>query len=172
MPADPYPMTFGFLLHDVSRLFRKRFEQRARIRDLGLTRAQAAVLAHLARHEGINQAALAQIMEVEPITLVALLDRLQAAELVERRADPNDRRARTLHLLPAAHPMLDRIRALAAEITDEALSGVEPTVRDAMMRAMTIMRENLSAGEACTLPAEQQQQPARAAAVLRRASHG
>jgi DNA-binding MarR family transcriptional regulator len=168
MPADPSP-SFGFLLHDVSRLFRKRFEQRARARDLGLTRAQAAVLAHLARNEGLNQAALAQIMEIEPITLVALLDRLQAAGLVERRADPNDRRARILHLLPAAHPMLERIRALAAEITEEALSGIEPAARDTMMKSLTIMRENLGAGEACTPVNEQ---PARAAASVRRASHG
>jgi MarR family transcriptional regulator, transcriptional regulator for hemolysin len=171
MLTDPSP-TFGFLLHDVSRLFRKRFEQRARARELGLTRAQAAVLAHLARNEGLNQAALAQIMEIEPITLVALLDRLQTAELVERRADPNDRRARTLHLLPAAHPMLERIRALAAEVTDEALSGIEPAARDTMIKTMTIMRENLSAGDASIPSSEPQPARAVAAAPVRRASHG
>src|SRR5215831_20035136 len=75
--------TLGFVLNDVARLMRKRFEQRARAASLGLTRAQAAVLAHLARQEGINQAALAQLLELEPITLARLLDRLQAAVLIE-----------------------------------------------------------------------------------------
>ena len=73
--------TLGFVLNDVARLLRKRFEQRARAAALGLTRAQAAVLAYLARQEGINQAALAQILDLEPITLARLLDRLQAASL-------------------------------------------------------------------------------------------
>ena len=76
--------TLGFVLNDVARLMRKRFEQRARAAALGLTRAQAAVLANLARQEGINQAALAQTLELEPITLARLLDRLQAVALIER----------------------------------------------------------------------------------------
>jgi MarR family transcriptional regulator, transcriptional regulator for hemolysin len=73
----------GFILHDAARLLRKRFEQKAR--GLGLTRSQWQVLAHLARHEGIHQGALAEILELEPITLVRILDRLQAAGLIERR---------------------------------------------------------------------------------------
>ena len=80
----------GFLLHDVARLMRKRFEQNAR--GLGLTRSQCSVLAHLARNEGIQQGGLAEILEVEPITLTRILDRLEEAELVERRAHPTDRR--------------------------------------------------------------------------------
>lgn len=95
--------TLGFVLNDVARLMRKRFEQRARAASLGLTRAQAAVLANLARQEGINQVSLAQILELEPITLARLLDRLQAASLIERRPDPKDRRA---HLLYLTNPLI------------------------------------------------------------------
>src|SRR5499433_2561733 len=104
--------TLGFVLHDVARLLRKRFEQRARAANLGLTRAQWQVLAYLARQEGINQATLAQLLEIEPITLTRLLDRLEAAELVERRPDPGDRRARVLYLTPSAEPLLARIYKL------------------------------------------------------------
>ena len=72
---------FGFLLHDVARLMRKRFEQNAR-GGLRLTRSQCSVLAHLSRHEGIQQGGLAEILEVEPITLTRILDRLEEAALV------------------------------------------------------------------------------------------
>src|SRR5947207_15571905 len=122
MPHNAPDRTLGLVLHDVARFLRKRFEQRAREADLPLTRAQWSVLAHLARQEGINQAALAQILEIEPITLVRLLDRLQAAGLVERRPDPNDRRARVLFLTAAAHPLLDRIWTLAAEVRQDAMA--------------------------------------------------
>src|SRR4029077_17128249 len=94
----------GFLLHDVARLMRKRFEQNAR--GLGLTRSQCSVLAHLARHEGNQQSGLPDILDVQPITLTRILDRLEEAELVERRAHPKDRRIRLLHLTPKAHPLL------------------------------------------------------------------
>ena len=81
---------FGFLLHDISRLLRKRFDRRAR--DLGLTKSQWIVMAHLARHEGIKQSGLAEILEIEPITLARHLDRLGETGWIERRADPADRR--------------------------------------------------------------------------------
>src|SRR5882672_3339347 len=99
-------VSFGFLLHDIARLMRKRFDQRAR--GLGLTRAQWQVLAHLARHEGINQAGLAEILEIEPITLGRLVDRMADSGWLERRADPNDRRARLLYLTAKARPVFDR----------------------------------------------------------------
>ena len=107
----------GFLLHDVARLMRKRFEQKAR--GLGLTRSQYSVLAHLARNEGIQQGGLAEILEVEPITLTRILDRLEEAELVERRAHPKDRRIRLLHLTRKAHPLLGEIFAIGAATRGE-----------------------------------------------------
>jgi DNA-binding MarR family transcriptional regulator len=92
--------TLGFLLHEVARLLRRRFEQNAR--DSGLTRSQWQVLAYLANNEGINQSGLADLLEIEPITLCRIVDKLQTRGLIERRPDPSDRRAWLLHLTPAA----------------------------------------------------------------------
>src|SRR5258708_25213691 len=78
--------SFGVLLHDIARLLRKRYEQRAR--PLGLTRAQWQVLAHLQRHEGINQSGLAELLEIEPITIARLVDRMEEAGLVAPRPGP------------------------------------------------------------------------------------
>jgi DNA-binding MarR family transcriptional regulator len=139
--------TLGFVLNDVARLMRKRFEQRARAATLGLTRAQAAVLAYLGRQEGINQAALAQLLELEPITLARLLDRLQAAGLIERRSDPKDRRAHLLYLTAAAYPLLDRIFALAAEVREDALAGVSEADRGRLLDLLIEMKANLVAVE-------------------------
>jgi DNA-binding MarR family transcriptional regulator len=144
-PKTPIPeKTLGFVLHDVARLLRKRFEQRARDAQLGLTRAQWSVLAHLARQEGINQAALAQVMEIEPITLVRLLDRLQAAALIERRPDPHDRRARVLYLTPAARPLLARIWILAAKVREEAMAGLDERERDRLIASLLRVKANLT----------------------------
>ena len=135
--------TLGFVLNDVARLMRKRFEQRARAAALGLTRAQAAVLANLARQEGSNQVSLAQILELEPITLARLLDRLQAAALIERRPDPKDRRAHQLYLTESAYPLLDRIFALAAEVREEALAGIPEPNRSLLLDMLIAMKTNL-----------------------------
>ncbi|MBV8889665.1 MAG: MarR family transcriptional regulator [Alphaproteobacteria bacterium] len=135
--------TLGFVLSDVARLLRKRFEQRARADKLGLTRAQSSVLAYLARQEGINQAALAQVLEIEPITLARLIDRLQTAGVVERRPDPHDRRARLLYLSEQAYPLLDRIFSLAAEVREESLAGVPEPDRARLLDMLLIMKANL-----------------------------
>src|SRR5262245_26297396 len=110
MPYDP-ERSFGFILHDIARLMRKRFDQRARA--LGLSRSQWQVLAHLSRHQGINQSGLAEILEIENITLGRLIDRMEEAGWVERRPDPNDRRARRLYMTEKVEPMMERMRALA-----------------------------------------------------------
>jgi DNA-binding MarR family transcriptional regulator len=131
----------GFLLHDVARLMRKRFEQNAR--GLGLTRSQCQVLAHLARNEGIQQSGLADILEIEPITLTRLLDRLEEAGLVERRAHPTDRRIRQLHLTSKAHPLIADIFTIGAATRGEALEGVEEEDRDRLFAVLTSMKANL-----------------------------
>jgi DNA-binding MarR family transcriptional regulator len=133
----------GFLLHDVARLMRKRFEQNARGLGLGLTRSQCSVLVHLARNEGIQQGGLADILEVEPITLTRLLDRLEAAELVERRAHPTDRRIRLLHLTKKAYPLLSEIFAIGAVTRGEALEGVAEADRDHLLAILSAMKANL-----------------------------
>jgi DNA-binding MarR family transcriptional regulator len=135
--------TLGFVLSDVARLLRKRFEQRARAASLGLTRAQSSVLANLARQEGINQAALAQLLDIEPITLARLLDRLQAMRLIERRRDPKDRRAYLLYLTEAAYPLLDRIFALARDVREDALHGIGEPDRSRLLDMLLMMKANL-----------------------------
>ena len=147
----------GFLLHDVARLMRKRFEQNAR--ELGLTRSQCQVLAHLARNEGIHQGALADLLEIEPITLTRILDRLEEAGLVERRAHPTDRRIRRLSLTPAVHPLLDEIFAIGALTRSEAMDGIAEQDRERLFEILSGMKANLVAKSA-------------AASVERRASHG
>jgi DNA-binding MarR family transcriptional regulator len=141
--ALPPGQSLAVLLNDLARLCRKRFGQVARSRRLGLTRAQASAIIHLSRNEGINQVSLAQLMELEPITVVRLLDRLQAAGLVERRADPTDRRARTLYLTAAARPLLERIRILGDEVEAEALDGICQTERDIVIRVLISMKSNI-----------------------------
>jgi DNA-binding MarR family transcriptional regulator len=133
----------GFLLHDVARLMRKRFEQNAR--GLGLTRSQCQVLAHLARNEGIQQSGLADILEVEPITLTRILDRLEEGGLVERRAHPTDRRIRQLYLTDKAHPLLADIFTIGAATRGEALEGVAEEDRDRLFALLSSMKANLLA---------------------------
>jgi MarR family transcriptional regulator, transcriptional regulator for hemolysin len=142
MPNKELDVSFGFLLHDIARLMRKRFDQRAR--GLGLTRAQWQVLAHLARHEGINQAGLAEILEIEPITLGRLIDRMEESLWVERRPDPGDRRARLLYMTAKARPVFDRMRALGETVRAEALSGLSQAERDQLMAMLAAVRSNLS----------------------------
>lgn len=133
----------GFLLHDVARLMRKRFEQNAR--GVGLTRSQCQVLAHLARNEGIQQSGLADILEIEPITLTRLVDRLEEAGLVERRAHPTDRRIRQLFLTGKAHPLLADIFTIGAATRAEALEGVVEEDRDRLFALLSSMKANLLA---------------------------
>ena len=133
--------TLGFLLNDVARRMRKRFEQRAR--RLGLTRAQWQVLANLSRNEGIQQSGLAELLDVEPITLVRILDRLQAAGMIERRAHPADRRAWQLYLTPQAQPVLREIRAIGATVREEALTGIPDATRELLLDTLEAIKENL-----------------------------
>lgn len=146
MNSENPKQTIGFLLHDIARLMRRNFDRRAH--DLGLTRAQWQVLAHLARHEGISQAALAEILEVEPITLTRQIDRLEGAELVERRANPDDRRAHRLYVTPKARPVLARMWVLGAETREEAMAGLTAEQREQLIESLLAIRANLSAHEA------------------------
>jgi MarR family transcriptional regulator, transcriptional regulator for hemolysin len=138
---DHLDRNLGFLLHDVARLMRKRFEQNAR--ELGLTRSQCSVLAHLARHDGIQQGTLAEILEVEPITLTRLVDRLEQMGLVARQAHPTDRRIRLLRLTDAAHPLLDEIFRIGALTRGEAIEGVADEDRDRLYDTLSQMKANL-----------------------------
>lgn len=142
MKPENLDKSVGLLLHDVSRLLRRCFDRR--LRPEGLNRGQWTVLAHLARNEGINQAALAEILEIEPISLVRLLDKLEEAKWVERRPDPHDRRARLLYLRPEADAALDPMWTVGAQVREEALAGVGPEDRDKLVEILLKMKANLS----------------------------
>ena len=116
--------SFGFLVNDVARLFGRRFSLNGN--RLGLTRAQCRTLGYLARNEGINQAGLADLLEIRPMTLVRQIDRMEEAGWIERRPDPADRRARRLYLTAKARPILGRIWDVANDTTDEALARLSP----------------------------------------------
>ena len=134
--------SFGFLLNDIARLMRKRYEQRAR--PLGLTRAQWQSLAHLQRREGINQSGLAELLELEPISVARLIDRMEESGLVERRDDPADRRAHRLFLTDRARPLLDACRALGETVYAEAFAGVADEQREHLIDLLVRVRGNLS----------------------------
>jgi DNA-binding MarR family transcriptional regulator len=136
------PDNLGTMVADVSHLMRRAFDERAR--GIGLSRPQWRVLTMLRRHEGINQGGLAELVEVEPITLCRMVDRLQEAEMVERRADPADRRAWRLHLTDKARALLEEMRPMAFSLFDEAMTGLDPAERSDLFRMLERIRTNLS----------------------------
>jgi len=135
--------SFGFLLHDVARLFARRFNQRALL-FLGLTRAQCRVLGYLARKEGINQAGLADLLEIKPMTLVRQIDRMEEAGWIERRPHPSDRRARRLVLTDKARPILARILDLSNEVRSEAFAGLSKEEGQHLIDLLQRAHANLS----------------------------
>jgi MarR family transcriptional regulator for hemolysin len=147
-PPEPEPQPEGsedtvfLVLYDVARMFRRDFHRRARAH--GTTRAQWQVLAALARREGIRQIQLADVLEIEPITLVRLLDRLEEAGLVERRTDPTDRRARTLHLTEAATPVIAEIRAVGLRSRAIGLSGLSADEKTQLLGLLQRIRMNFA----------------------------
>ncbi|HTT01494.1 MAG TPA: MarR family transcriptional regulator [Steroidobacteraceae bacterium] len=133
---------FGFLLKDVARLYVKRFEERAQ--GLSLTLPQCKALAFLAKNEGITQKRLAESIEVDPMTLVRILDRMEADGWVERRSDPGDRRARSLWVTEKSKPVIDHIWHLAAETRAEAFEGLSTEARIALIELLERVHGNLS----------------------------
>ncbi len=137
--------SLGFLISDISRLMRKRFDERARL--IGVTRAQWRTLSILKRHEGSNQGMLAELLEIEPITVGRMIDRLEEAGLVERRRDPADRRVWRIHLTEKAQPVLAQLRSLADAMFDEMMTGIAPAEREQMHSALAILHANLTLDE-------------------------
>ncbi|HWK36140.1 MarR family transcriptional regulator, partial [Sphingomonas sp.] len=134
--------SLGFLLGDVSRLMRKRFDDRAR--RLGSSRAQWKTLFTLSRHEGITQGRLAELLEIEPISLCRMIDRLEESGLVERRRDPGDRRAWNIYLTDAADPVLTQLRDVADELMETTLLGFDAKARDALIASLEMIHGNLT----------------------------
>jgi DNA-binding MarR family transcriptional regulator len=130
-----------FLLYDVARLMRVRSDQRARL--TGMTRAQWVILLWLERSPGITQNELASLVEVEPITIARLVDRLEARGLVERRLDPKDRRVRRLHLTALAEPMMAQIHDYRLELDAHVTAGIDAATLQRVQQALVTMKANL-----------------------------
>ena len=138
---------FGFLVHDVSRLIKRGFERRARQMGLPITRQQAAVVLNIAGNEGVSQAEVAAWLDIEPIALVRMLDKLHEEGLVERRAHPTDRRVRTLWLTPAAQAVIAQILAINKAIREEAFAGMAADTRETLIDILDRIKGNLALRE-------------------------
>lgn len=135
----------GFELHTAARLLKRNFDRRAKSH--GLTRSRWQVLWILSKEQGMKQAALAERMDVAPITLTRQIDLLEAEELVERRPDPLDRRCFRVFLADAAEPVLKTLRGLAQDTRGQALAGISEEEQAQLMNLLSRVRENLSREE-------------------------
>lgn len=144
--TNPPSDTFGFLIHDVARLMRRNFNRR--VQCIGLTQEQCRVVLHLSRNEGIQQVDLAELLEIKPITLARLLDKLQESGLIERRRNSDDRRAFRLHLTTSAHALLQEILALGSAAREDANNGLPQSELDHLFRLLSTIKSNLLAAEA------------------------
>ena len=133
--------SFGFDIAETARFLRRDFDRRAAA--LGVTRAQWRVLARLSRADGARQVELAEALDVEPITLCRIVDRLEAAKLVERRRDDKDRRAWNIHLTEAARPQIAQLEALGEAFHADALAGISEAEKEAVKAVLARVRTNL-----------------------------
>lgn len=132
-----------FLLHDLARQLRVLADRRARAH--GMTRAQWVILWWLERQPGLSQKELAEIMDVEPITVARLVDRLTRRAMVERRDDPADRRIWRLHLLPAALPVLASMRGEREQVQQILITGLDTPSIDVVGASLVTMKANIMA---------------------------
>lgn len=142
MTNHPVPLSLGSLLGETTRLLWRRFDQHARA--AGSTRAQWFAMFKISQREGQKQAELAELLEVEPITLTRTIDRMVEGGWVERRADPTDRRARLLFLTDKARDAVAEMRLIANAIYDEALAGFSVAEREMLLALLMRVRGNLS----------------------------
>lgn len=146
MPSRPEPPeTFGFLIHDVARLLRKNFNRR--VQGLGMTQEQCRVILHLSRNEGIQQVDLADLLEIKPITLARLLDKLQENDLIERRRNPEDRRAFRLYLTRSAHAVVKKILAIGAATRADANRDIAAADLEKLFALLSRLKSNLLLSE-------------------------
>jgi len=133
--------SMGFLVHDVARLMRRAFDRR--VKHLGLTRSQWFVVAHLYRTDGQTQRHLADELDMQRAPLSKLLDRLEAGGWVERRADPEDRRANRVYITKKIDPLMIEGIAVGECLTDDILSGVDKEARDRFITVLANAKSNL-----------------------------
>lgn len=136
----------GFLIHDAQRLLRRRFE--ARGAEYGLSAAQWRLLVRLVKDEGAPQARLAELLEIEPISVSRLLDRMETGGWIVRRQDVNDRRIRMIFPTDKSRAAFAAVKSIAGEVYEQALAGLSGEDRRALIRGLSCIVENLSDGEA------------------------
>lgn len=141
MPDQPLTREIAFTIMDVARMLRTYADQRAR--HFGISRAQWGVLVRLDHQEGLKQSELAEILDLQPISLTRLLDRLAANGLIERRPDPNDRRANRLYLRPAARPLLEQLAKLGRDMMEHVMAGLDTETNEHLLRDLGLMKDNL-----------------------------
>lgn len=134
---------FGFLINDVTRFLRKQFDRRAVRFDL--TRAQWRALKRISHNEGLSQTELAEELDMEPIAVGRVIDRLQKAGFVERRADPADRRTWRLHLTQRAHAVVGDMEKIANQLFKEAQRGITAAEMKSLLSTLGMMKQNLVA---------------------------
>jgi len=143
--SQPRPRRPGrelaFTIKDVGRMLQTYADQE--VRRLGMTHSQWAVLSRIERHEGLKQSEIAEMLDLQPITLTRLLDRLCDNGLIERRPDPQDRRAWRLYLTPAAKPLMAQLDALGRELSQKILNGISPAKIETMLADLGAIRDNL-----------------------------
>lgn len=154
MKTSPQKDSLGFLVNDVARLLRRRFERALAQAGLGLTPGEARTLFYASRCGTVRQSVLADEMSVEPMTLVAYLDRLEQAGLICRAPDPADRRAKRVELSAAAEPVVAQIMDIAHGVREGASAGLTPADIETLRRALQVIRANLCGGEAAGEAAE------------------
>jgi MarR family transcriptional regulator, transcriptional regulator for hemolysin len=141
--AKTEDISFGYLLSDVTLLFRKHFDRRAV--KFGLTRAQWRATKVLYHREGLRQTELAEFLEMEPIAVGRVIDRLQAAGFVERRHDPKDRRAWRLHTTEQARVIVDDMELIARDLRKDATVGIDYDELEQALAVINRIKENLLA---------------------------
>jgi len=137
--------TIAFLIGDLARAFRQRFEAALAEEGLALTVGEARTLFHASRRGPVRQNFLAESMAIEPMTLVNFLDRLESRGLVVRETDPTDRRAKIVRVAATAAPLVLRLEAVAARVRASASKGVSTREMESLRGMLERMRDNLAA---------------------------
>lgn len=140
---DNWDARLGFLMHDVSRLRRSVFDEF--MKPMGLTRSQWWILAHLSRHDGMIQSDLANVLDLGKAALGGLLDRLEASQLIERRADASDRRVKRIHLTSKGSRAVQDMKVKSHEVSERILHGLSVEQRHALTDSLALVKSNLLA---------------------------
>jgi len=134
-------LKLGFLLHDVSRMRRKAFDQF--MKPLGITRAQWWVIAHLTRQDGMMQTQLADLLDVGKASLGTLIDRLESAGWIERVADPTDKRAKRIYLARNSQQLLEKMGEYERAFNEQAFRGLTGDDRETLVQLLSVIKQSL-----------------------------